>query len=95
MRIAIVGTGAMGSVYAGLLADAGNEVWAVDINKEHVDTIRAHGLRVEGASGDRVVHIHATCDPSEVPACDLIVISTLYSGTAYFVRHRQLYLGST
>jgi 2-dehydropantoate 2-reductase len=66
----------MGSVYAGLLADAGNEVWAVDINKEHVDTIRAHGLRVEGASGDRVVHIHATCDPSEVPACDLIVIST-------------------
>ena len=30
MKIAIVGTGAMGSVYAGILGDAGNEVWAVD-----------------------------------------------------------------
>ena len=28
MKIAIVGAGAMGSVYAGLLADAGNEVHA-------------------------------------------------------------------
>ena len=31
MKIAIVGAGAMGSVYAGLLGDAGNEVWAVDV----------------------------------------------------------------
>ena len=35
MKIAIIGTGAMGSVYAGLLADAGNEVWAIDIWTEH------------------------------------------------------------
>ena len=31
MKIAVVGTGAMGSVYAGLLAEAGNEVWAIDV----------------------------------------------------------------
>ncbi|GIS90694.1 MAG: hypothetical protein CM1200mP20_07350 [Pseudomonadota bacterium] len=31
MKIAVIGTGAMGSVYAGLLAEAGNEVWAVDL----------------------------------------------------------------
>mgnify|MGYP001250408964 CR=1 FL=1 len=55
MKIAIVGTGAMGSVYAGLLADAGNEVWAVDAWAEHIDTIAANGLRVEGASGDTFV----------------------------------------
>ena len=49
MKIAIVGTGAMGSVYAGLLASAGNEVWAVDAWLEHVDAMRTKGLRLEGA----------------------------------------------
>ena len=29
MKIAVVGTGAMGSVYAALLGDAGNDVWAI------------------------------------------------------------------
>ena len=55
MKIAVIGTGAMGSVYAGLLAEAGNEVWAVDLWREHLDAIRDRGLRIEGASGDRTV----------------------------------------
>jgi 2-dehydropantoate 2-reductase len=76
MRIAIVGAGAMGSVYAGLLGDAGNEVWAVDPWAEHVAAIREHGLRVEGASGSRVVQLGATSDPTEVGEVDLVVIAT-------------------
>ncbi len=76
MRIAVVGAGAMGSVYAGLLADAGNDVWAVDPWEEHVAAIREHGLRVEGASGDRVVAIGATTDPLEVGVVDLVIIAT-------------------
>jgi 2-dehydropantoate 2-reductase len=66
----------MGSVYAGLLGDAGHEVWAIDAWREHVDAIREQGLRVEGASGDRVVRIHATTDPAEVGIVDLAVIAT-------------------
>jgi 2-dehydropantoate 2-reductase len=76
MKIAVVGTGAMGSVYAALLADAGNEVWAVDTWAEHIDAIKANGLRVEGASGERTVRIGATTDPAEVGLCDLVVIAT-------------------
>jgi len=76
MKVAIVGAGAMGSVYAGLLADAGNEVWAVDPWEEHVAAIRAGGLRVEGASGDRTVRVHATTDAAEAGECDLVVIAT-------------------
>jgi 2-dehydropantoate 2-reductase len=75
-KIAIVGTGAMGSVYAGLLASAGNDVWAVDTWAEHIDAIRRNGLRVEGASGDRVAHPHATTDAADVGPCDLVVIAT-------------------
>jgi 2-dehydropantoate 2-reductase len=76
LKIAIVGTGAMGSVYAGVLGDAGNEVWAVDVWAEHVEAMRTRGLVVEGASGNRTVLIHATTDPREVGACDLVVIAT-------------------
>ena len=82
MKIAVVGAGAMGSVYAGLLASAGNEVWAVDTWKEHIDAIRARGLRVEGASGDRTVRLDATTDASEPGPCDLVIIATKADGVA-------------
>lgn len=75
-KIAIVGTGAMGSVYAGLLASVGHEVWAIDTWREHVDAIRRDGLRVEGASGDRVSRPHAATDIAEAGLCDLVVIAT-------------------
>lgn len=76
MKIAVVGCGAMGSVYAALLADAGHEVWAIDNWKEHVDAIKANGLRLEGASGDRTVRINATTDPADAGPCDLAILAT-------------------
>jgi 2-dehydropantoate 2-reductase len=76
VKIAVVGVGAMGSVYAGLLGTAGNEVWAVDTWRDHIDAIREHGLRVEGASGDRVARVHATTNPADVGEAELVVIAT-------------------
>jgi 2-dehydropantoate 2-reductase len=76
MKIAVVGTGAMGSVYAALFASAGHEVWAIDRWREHVDAMRARGLRVEGASGDRTVKLNATTEPRDVGPCDLVVLAT-------------------
>ena len=77
MKIAIIGVGAMGSIYAALLADAGHEVVAIDLWKEHVDAIRERGLRVEGASGDRTVTgLRAATDPAEAGEADLYIIAT-------------------
>lgn len=77
----------MGSIYAALLADAGHEVWAIDIWQEHLDAIAARGLRVEGASGERVVtSIHATADPAEAQHCDLYIIATKASGVGAAAR---------
>lgn len=80
MKIAILGIGAMGSVYAGLLADAGLDVWGVDTWKDHVDAIRANGLRVSGASGDRVARLNATTNADDVGKADLVIIATKASG---------------
>jgi 2-dehydropantoate 2-reductase len=77
LKIAIVGTGAMGSVYAGLLGRAGHEVWAIDIWQEHVDAIARDGLVVCGASGRFVVtDLNTGRVPDDAGPCDLWVIGT-------------------
>jgi 2-dehydropantoate 2-reductase len=76
MKIAIVGCGAMGSVYAALLGAAGHEVWAIDAWREHVEAMRSNGLRLEGASGDRTVRLNATTQAAEAGLCDLVIIAT-------------------
>ena len=81
MKIAIIGTGAMGSVYAGMLAEAGHEVWAVDSWAEHIKTIIADGLRLDGASGTRTITgLSATTSVGDAGACDLYVIATKADG---------------
>ena len=78
MKIAVVGTGAMGSVYAGLLGRHGvHEVWAVDTWSEHIDAIAAGGLRVSGASGEYVVDsLRVARSAAEVGPSDAWVIAT-------------------
>ncbi|MFN0318256.1 MAG: ketopantoate reductase family protein [Burkholderiales bacterium] len=76
MKIAVVGCGAMGSVYAALLGNAGHEIWAIDTWKEHVDAMRQNGLRLEGASGDHTVRLNATTNAAEAGQCELVIIAT-------------------
>jgi 2-dehydropantoate 2-reductase len=77
MKIAIVGTGAMGSVYASHLGKAGHEVWAVDIWQEHLDAIAGSGLAVSGASGSFVVDsLRVGRTPANAGDCDVWVIAT-------------------
>ena len=80
MRIAVIGIGAMGSVYAGLLAAAGLDVWGVDSWTDHVETIRRDGLHVSGASGERLVRLSATSDIQDVGTADLVIIATKANG---------------
>src|SRR5690606_5287663 len=77
MKISIVGTGAMGAVYAALLRKAGHEVWAIDPWREHVDAIAGAGLRVSGASGTYVVDgIRAGATPADSGPSDVWIVAT-------------------
>ena len=76
VRVAVIGCGAIGSLYAAHLARVpGVEVWAVDPWSEHVDAIRARGLRVTGLAAF-VAPVHARTDGSELPACDFGLVAT-------------------
>lgn len=75
-KVAIVGCGAMGSVYAALMVNAGHEVHAVTLWPDHAEAMNTHGLRCEGASGDRTVSIHASTTTDDIGPCDLVIIAT-------------------
>jgi len=51
-------------------------VWAIDAWREHVEAMRTTGLRLEGASGDRTVKLHASTNAAEAGPCDLVIIAT-------------------
>jgi 2-dehydropantoate 2-reductase len=92
MKIAIVGCGAMGSVYAALLASAGNDVLAIDPWEAHVNAIVREGLRVEGASGDRTVRIRAlTRAPEE--RMDLAIVASKAAHVAGAAQEARKLLG--
>jgi 2-dehydropantoate 2-reductase len=77
VKLAIVGTGAMGSVYAGRLARAGHEVWAIDAWQEHLDAIARDGLSVSGPDGTFVSgNLCVGAAPADAGACDVWVIAT-------------------
>ena len=75
-RVAVIGCGAIGSLYAAHLARVpGVEVWAVDPWGEHVAAIESHGLRVTGLA-DFTVRVHARTDGRDLPACDFGLVAT-------------------
>ena len=86
-KIAIIGTGSMGSIYAVMMAEAGHDVWAIDSWADHVEAINAKGLRLEGISGDRnVTAIKAATDLGAAGTCDLYVIATKAGGVGAAAR---------
>ena len=74
MKIAIVGTGALGGWYAGLLAEAGHEVHCL-ARSDH-EVINRDGLTLRHKGTQRCVRVaSATPDPSEIGPCDLVVVT--------------------
>ena len=74
MKTAIVGAGAMGSLFGALLSEAGNDVSLYDVWQEHVDAINANGLQIEREGVRRSVRITATTNPEEIGQSDLVIL---------------------
>ena len=76
MKVAIIGCGAVGSLFAAHLARLDDvEVWAYDASQAHVDAINANGLRLTGA-GDVLSRLRATSDAAELPPCEFGIVAT-------------------
>ena len=89
MKIAVVGAGAMGSLFGAMLVEAGNEVWLYDVWLEHVQTINQDGLRIEREGNTRAVEIRATADPQQIGRAELVVIFVKSSQTSLAAQTAQ------
>src|SRR3546814_14768272 len=77
MRIAVVGAGALGSLYAGMLARAGTDVTLLGRSPAHIDMIRAEGLRMTvQAKADWTVRLAATVDAHTIGRVDTVIFLT-------------------
>ena len=72
-KIVVVGAGAMGGLFGGLLAEGGLDVTLVDAWPEHIAAIKADGLRILGVGGDRAIKVDATTDAGEVKGADVVL----------------------
>ena len=80
MKITIIGAGAMGCLFGGLLTENGQEVCLLDVRTEQVEALNQHGLSILHAGKERVIKVRATVDPAAIEQTDLALI---------FVKHQQ------
>ena len=74
MKIAIVGTGAVGGWYAALLAEAGHEVHC--LARSDFEAIRKNGLTIRNQGRERIVRVaSASPEAARIGPCDLVVVT--------------------
>ncbi|GAB4123386.1 MAG: 2-dehydropantoate 2-reductase [Roseiflexaceae bacterium] len=71
--LAIIGAGAMGCLLAHKLSSVA-EIWLLDGWQAQVTAINQHGLHYESASEQATSHPHATTNPSDIPACQAVLV---------------------
>ncbi len=83
MRIAVIGAGAMGSIYGGRLSQK-NEVFLVDTNSAVIETVKQNGLTLEENGRDNKYSPKALTSTEGLEPVDLIIlfVKALYSRSA-------------
>jgi len=80
LSFAVMGAGAVGCFYGGMLARAGSQVTLIG-RAAHVQAIQRQGLRLQMQSFDDVVHPSATEQPSAVAYADVILFAVKSTDT--------------
>ncbi|WP_114972363.1 ketopantoate reductase family protein [Rhodoferax ferrireducens] len=72
LKVAVMGAGAVGCYYGGMLARAGHEVVLI-ARPEHVEAIARDGLRLQTTTFDEQVRLVASSEPSAVQGAQLVL----------------------
>jgi len=73
MKTVIIGAGAMGSLFGGLLTLSGEEVWLVATKREYVHAIQSEGLTIEEKGRTHPIRVNITTDVASLEKADLIL----------------------
>ena len=80
LKIAVMGAGAVGCYYGGMLARAGHDVVLI-ARPQHVQAIASAGLRLQTQTFDEQVDLQATPDASAVQGADIVLFCVKSSDT--------------
>ncbi|MDD4922413.1 MAG: putative 2-dehydropantoate 2-reductase [Bacteroidales bacterium] len=73
LKYAVVGTGALGGFYGGMLAHAGNDVHF--LFHSDYDFVKKNGLKVDSILGDfHLTKINAYKSTEQMPECDVVLV---------------------
>ena len=94
MKIAVLGAGAMGSLYGGYLSRK-NDVCLVDVWREHVDAINARGLDIDEAGGS-ITHVspRAVTSAQDAGEAGLVIVFVKSINTAEALESAAALIGS-
>jgi 2-dehydropantoate 2-reductase len=73
MKIAVVGAGAMGSIFGARFSQGGHDTVLVDVATPIVEKVNAEGVTVIRGDEERITRVPATTDPASVGPVDLVV----------------------
>lgn len=73
MKIAVVGAGAMGSIFGARFTQAGLETVLVDVAAPLVEAINADGITIVRGEEETTTRVPATSDPRTVGVVDVVV----------------------
>lgn len=73
MKVAVVGAGAMGSIFASRFHNSGLDTVLVEVSQPLVDKINADGVAVVRGDDEAVTRVPATTEPASVGPVDLVV----------------------
>ncbi|MHB8916445.1 MAG: ketopantoate reductase family protein [Desulfocucumaceae bacterium] len=76
MFVAIVGSGAMGCLFGGFLAEKGHRVVLVDVWPQHIEAINSNGLMLETGQGKKIIRIPARFAHEVEGQPDLVIVFT-------------------
>lgn len=93
MKVGILGAGAMGSLFGGLLTEGGHDVWLIDVWAEHVEAMNRDGLRMTHKGSERRVQVTATSDPAEVGPVELLMVWCKTTNTEEALRRAAPVIG--
>ena len=74
LSVAVLGAGAVGCFYGGMLARAGHRVTLIG-RPQHVQAIQAHGLRMQTLTFDEAVPLQASTGANAVAGADLVLFA--------------------
>ncbi|MDO9541289.1 MAG: 2-dehydropantoate 2-reductase [Kiritimatiellia bacterium] len=82
LRIAVIGPGGIGCLFAGLLSEGGHDVCLVDRRPDRAAVISREGILIERDGTGRRVRLPAFAHPSDISDTDLIILCVKAHETA-------------